>query len=278
VEPAAVGHHIMEGECPSLAVAIRDRVATVTLSRPQRHNALDLPMIRAIRGAIRSLAAQHSIRAVVLHGDGPSFCSGLDFPSFMVDGELQIDMLLAREPDTDCNLAQSIAVSWSELPVPVIAAVHGVAFGAGFQLALGADVRICSPDARLSLLEARWGLLPDMGVTLFLPRLVGIDVAKELTFSGRVIDGTEAVSLGLATRLSDDPLALAHRIAREWSTRSPDAVRRAKRLWDASWTMARAQSLLLEEHLQRELFGTPNQLEALRAGLANETPEFHDPL
>jgi enoyl-CoA hydratase/carnithine racemase len=267
----------MKVEPERVELAVDDHVATVTLSRPERHNALDLSMIRALREALARIQAHRSVRVVILHGKGPSFCSGLDFPSFMTDRGLVVEVLLHREPGQDGNLVQSITAGWSELAVPVIAAIHGATFGGGLQIALGADIRIAAPDTRLSLLEAKWGLLPDMGITRALPRLVGIDVAKELTYSGRILDAEEAHRLGLVTRLAADPLALARSIAAEWAARSPDALRRAKRLWEESWTMDRPQSLMLEEQLQRELFGTPNQLEALRAGLAKQTPNFEDP-
>jgi enoyl-CoA hydratase/carnithine racemase len=260
-----------------VSVAAVDHVATVTLNRPERHNALDLSMIHTLRDAMAHIQADRSVRVVILHGNGPSFCSGLDFPSFMTDRGLQVEALLHREPGHDENLVQSITAGWGRVQVPVIAAIHGATFGGGLQIALGADIRIAAPDTRLSLLEAKWGLLPDMGITRALPRLVGIDIAKELTYSGRILDGQEAQRLGLVTRLADEPLALARSIAAEWAVRSPDALRRAKRLWEESWTMDRAQALMLEEQLQRELFGTPNQLEALRAGLAKETPSFEDP-
>lgn len=261
-----------------VSVTIDEHVATVTLARPERHNALDLAMFHALHGAITQIAEERSVRAVVLHGEGPSFCSGVDFPSFVDNGTFAVDELLSRQDGAEANLAQSVAVGWSTLPAPVIAAIHGAAFGGGFQIALSADMRVCAPDARMSLMEAKWGLLPDMGVTRALPRLVGMDVAKELTYSGRVLDGHEAHALGLVTRLAERPLQTAHEIAAEWAARSPDALQRAKRLWENSWTMTRQEALLLEERMQRELFGTPNQLEALRAGLAKEAPMFGDPL
>jgi enoyl-CoA hydratase/carnithine racemase len=258
-------------------VSFADHIATVKLCRPERHNALDLAMIRALRSAMDQVERNRSARVVLLHGEGPSFCSGLDFPSFMTEGGFEVEALLARPDGAEANLVQSITAGWTEISVPVIAAIHGAVFGGGLQIALGADLRISASDARLSLLEAKWGLLPDMGVTRALPRLVGIDVAKELTYSGRVFDGNEAHRLGLVTRVCEDPLRLARSVAAEWATRSPDALRRAKRLWEQSWTMSRRDSLHLEEQLQRELFETPNHLEALRAGLARETPIFVDP-
>jgi enoyl-CoA hydratase/carnithine racemase len=161
--------------------------------------------------------------------------------------------------------------------MPVVAAIHGTCFGGGLQIALGADIRICAPDARLSVMEIRWGLVPDMAITRTLPRLVGVDVAKELTYTGRVVSGEEADRLGLVTRVDADPLTAARALAEDIAGRSPDAVRRAKRLLDGSWTAAAEESLALEARLQSELIGSPNQLEAVRAGMAREPANFADP-
>jgi enoyl-CoA hydratase/carnithine racemase len=161
--------------------------------------------------------------------------------------------------------------------VPVVAAIHGNCLGGGLQIALGADVRIATPDARLSVMEGRWGLIPDMSITRTLPRLLGIDVAKELTFTARVLSGEEAARLGLVTRLADDPFAAALELAREVAARSPDAVRRAKRLFDEGWDGSPDQTLALEARLQGELIGTPNQLAAMTAAMTGQTPEFTDP-
>jgi len=161
--------------------------------------------------------------------------------------------------------------------MPVIAAIHGTCFGGGLQIALGADIRICAPDARLSVMEVKWGLIPDMSITRTLPRLVGIDVAKELTYTGRVLDGREAQALGVVTRLDDDPLSAARELAAQIAERSPDAIRRAKLLYEEAWTGARQETLTLEARLQSELVGSPNQIEAVRAGFAKEPAAFVDP-
>jgi enoyl-CoA hydratase/carnithine racemase len=215
-------------------IGLEDHIATVTLSRPEKHNALDPAMLEAIVAAAEEVAATPGIRVVVLHGDGPSFCSGLDLGSLMA-GESGLDGVLRELRGEVPNRFQRVAYDWVTLPVPVIAAVHGNCLGGGLQLALGADIRIASPDARLSVMEIKWGLVPDMSLTQTLPRLVGLDVAKELTFSARVFSGEEALRLGVVTRLSPDPLASARELAREIAARSPDAVQGAKRLLDASW-------------------------------------------
>src|SRR5437764_7462301 len=213
-----------------VTIAVEDHVAVVTLNRPDKHNALDGPMFEGIVEAAGELAQMRNVRAVVLHGAGPSFCSGLDVSAFA-----SIDDILAREEGRRSNLAQRACTDWIDVPAPVIAAIHGTCFGGGLQIALGADIRVAAPDARLSVMESKWGLVPDMGITSTLPRLVRIDVAKELTYTGRVVSGSEAAALGLVTRVAEDPLAAAVELAREIAGRSPDAVRAAKRLYDTSW-------------------------------------------
>ena len=259
-----------------VTIEIADHVAVVTLSRPDKHNALDGPMFEGILGATEQLAAAPEVRAVVLHGAGPSFCSGLDVASLMT-GPVSLDDVLAREDGRLANTVQRTSTDWVDLPVPVIAAVHGNCFGGGLQIALGADIRIAAPDARLSVMEVKWGLVPDMGITTTLPRLLRADVAKELTYTGRIVSGEEAVALGLVTRVAADPLAAARELAAEIAGRSPDAVRAAKRLYDASWHGPVGDGLVLETELQRSLIGSPNQIEAVRAGMAKEPASFADP-
>jgi enoyl-CoA hydratase/carnithine racemase len=227
-----------------VTIEVADHVAVVTLARPEKHNALDVAMFDAIIAAAARLAEEPGLRAVVLHGDGPSFCSGLDVVSIMsaaggTDGLL--DPLRGESP----NWFQRTAYDWIRVPVPVIAALHGNCLGGGLQIALGADIRIAAPDTRMSVMEVKWGLIPDMSITRTLPRLVAIDVAKELTYTGRVFDGTEAHRLGIVTRLSEDPLAAARQLAAEIAAKSPDAVRGAKRLYDESWTGAADETLSL---------------------------------
>jgi enoyl-CoA hydratase/carnithine racemase len=257
-------------------VTVEDHVATVTLSRPEKHNALDLAMFDGIVAAADEVRAARGVRAVVLHGDGPSFCSGLDLASIMSEpGALDGGNSALTGPVP--NRFQRVAYDWVTLPVPVIAAVHGACLGGGLQIALGADIRIATPDARLSVMEGKWGLIPDMSITRTLPRLVGIDVAKELTFTARVFDGDEALRLGVVTRLAEDPLTAARELASEIAGRSPDAVRGAKRLFEESWTGPAEETLRLEADLQRRLIGSPNQLAAVMAGMTKQPAEFVDP-
>ena len=253
-------------------------VATVTMVRADKHNALDQPMFEGLTNAAAQLAGDPSVRAVVLHGEGKSFCSGLDIASFM-SGQGGTGVLLDRDGDRVANFAQRVAYDWSLVPAPVIAAIHGNCFGGGLQIALGTDIRIASPEAKLSIMEVRWGLVPDMGITQTLPRLVRIDVAKELTFTGRIVSGSEALALGLVTRNSDDPLASALALAEEIAQKSPDAVRAAKRLYDETWASDDAAAALKREsELQTGLIGKPNQLAAVVAGMSGEPPAFVDPI
>jgi enoyl-CoA hydratase/carnithine racemase len=260
-------------------IDIADHVATVTMIRTDKHNALDEHMFRGLHEAADRLIGDGSIRAAVLRGAGKSFCSGLDIPSFYAEGAMPMDDVVARDPDRIANFAQRVATDWAEVPVPVIAALTGNVFGGGAQIALGADIRIAAPDIRMSIMEVKWGLIPDMGITQSLPRLLPIDVAKELTFTGRIVDGEEAHRLGLVTRVDADPHAAADALAREIASKSPDAVRRAKTLYDQAWVggLEPAAALVLETELQRELMMSPNQLEAIRAGMAKEPADFADP-
>jgi enoyl-CoA hydratase/carnithine racemase len=254
-----------------VAIEVADHIAVVTLNRPDKHNALDGAMFDAIVEAAGQVAAMPEVRVVVLHGAGPSFCSGLDVSAFA-----SIDNILERPEGQRANLAQRTCTGWIDLPAPVIAAIHGNCFGGGLQIALGADIRFAAPDARLSVMESKWGLVPDMGITSTLPRLVRIDIAKELTYTGRVVSGTEAAALGLVTRAADDPLAAAKELAAEIAGRSPDAMRAAKQLYDRSWHAPAEEGLLLETELQTGLIGSPNQIEAVRAGMAKEPANFAD--
>ena len=266
-----------------VTVAIQDGVADVRLNRPEKINALDPLMFEGLIGTGRELASNRSLRAVVLSGEGRGFCAGLDFKGFAAmanrgaTSEIVEFSPFDRVPESPANKAQRTAYIWQEIPVPVIAAVHGVAFGGGLQIALGADVRYVAPDAQLSVMEVKWGLIPDMTGTQSLRRLVRLDVAKELTFTGRIISGQEAVELGLATRVSDTPREDALALARQIASRSPDAIRAGKQLLNAAGLLSVEEGLRLEEKLQRGLIGAPNQLEAVRANVEKREPKFQDP-
>ncbi|MEE8580645.1 MAG: crotonase/enoyl-CoA hydratase family protein [Myxococcota bacterium] len=267
-------------------VSIQDGVADVRLDRPDKMNALDGAMFEALTKTGLELAANPALRVVVLSGEGRAFCAGLDFNSFAgmakagaQEGEKAPagPNLLDPSAQSPATRAQRAAWVWTELPVPVIAAIHGVAFGGGLQIALATDIRIVAPDARLSVLEVKWGLIPDMTGTQTLRRLVRLDVAKELTYSGRIVSGIEAVNLGLATHVSDTPRDAAFDLARDIASKSPNAVRAAKRLLDQSGLVSLDEGLRLEAKLQASLIGSPNQNEAVRANLEKRTPRFRDP-
>ncbi len=268
IDPALVAERVQ--------IEVADHVATVRLARPDKHNALDAPMFQAILEAAERLRTEPGVRAVVLCGVGPSFCSGIDIMSLAGAGD-GLGAFTGQLDGPAPNVFQRVAYDWVRLPVPVIAALHGNCFGGGLQIALGADIRLCAPNTRLSVMEVKWGLVPDMSLTRTLPRLVGLDVAKELTYTGRVFGAEEAASLGIVTRLADDPLTAARALAAEIAERSPDAVRAAKRLLDESWTGPAGETLRLEADLQRSLIGSPNQLAAVQAGFTKQPADFVDP-
>ncbi len=256
-------------------IEVVDHVAVVALTRADKHNALDLPMFEAIIGACARLSSEPGLRAVVLHGEGSSFCSGLDVASIAA-AQQGLDGIVEELRGQVPNWFQRAAYDWVRVPVPVIAAVHGNCFGGGLQIALAADIRIATPDARMSVMEIKWGLIPDMSITRTLPRLVGIDVAKELTYTGRLFNGAEGHELGVVTHVDADPVGAAISLAGEIAARSPDAVRGAKRLFDEAWTGSPEQTLALEASIQRGLIGSPNQLAAVAAGMTKQPPEFAD--
>lgn len=264
-----------------VTVSITDGIADIRFNRPDKHNSLTLEMFDAIITAGETLADNPAVRVAVLSGNGPSFCAGLDFSIMaeMLKGPLNaravMDKLLARDGRAD-NRAQRAAVIWKTMPVPVIAALHGVAFGGGCQIALAADIRIAAPDTRMSVMEINYGLVPDMGLTQTLPELVRLDVAKELTWSGRVVAAAEALQLGLVTRIADQPLAVAFDLARGIAARSPHAVQASKRLLNEAWRADARSGLGLEEELQLALLGSPNQIEAVKAALQKRAAKFAD--
>ena len=258
-------------------IDVADHVADVRMVRADKHNGIDAPMFNSLNEAIDAVGADPGVRVVVLSGEGPSFCAGLDLQSFMTsDGDGGFDAF-ASVGGSAANFAQRVAYGWRELPVPVVAAITGACFGGGLQIALGADVRFAAPDARLSVMEARYGLVPDMSLSQTIGRLVRDDVARELTYTARIVEAPEALELGLVTRIEDDPVAAARSLAEEIAGRSPDAVRGAKRLANETPKLSAADGLALEAALQRELLGSPNQIAAVTASLTKQPAEFADP-
>lgn len=262
-----------------VTVSVEAGIADVRLNRPEKINALDQAMFEGLVNAGRELAGNPAVRAVVLSGNGRGFCAGLDFASFMgmAGGDRPQRRLDAREEGSPGNFAQTAGYVWTSLPVPVIAAVHGVAFGGGLQVAAGADIRFVAPDAKLSVMEIKWGLIPDMAGTQTLRHLLRLDVLKELTFTGRIVSGREAVELGLATHVSETPLESALALAREIAGKSPDAIRAGKKLLNEAWQGSVEEGLRLEASLQVSLIGRPNQIEAVQANMEKRPPAFRDP-
>ena len=265
-----------------VTIDIKDGVADVRLNRTEKYNALSPDMFKAIIDAGETLAEAKDVRAVVLSGNGRGFCAGLDMGSFsaMGDGTRKkgsTENTLLEKDDRVENFAQRPALVWKRLPVPVIAALHGVVFGGGAQVALGADIRIAAPDMKMSIMEIKWGLIPDMSLTQTLRDLMPMDLAKELTFTGRILNGEQALEAGLVTHVSDDPYAHAMELAAEIASKSPDAVRSAKELFEAAWHADERTGLELEASLQEALIGTPNQVEAINANFEKRAPAFSNP-
>ena len=245
-------------------------------------NALDQAMFEALVAATERLSKDRGVRAVVLSGEGRAFCAGLDMGRFAAMKEKGGNGIpggenrdLTKRTHGQANFPQQAVWGWHQLPVPVIAAVHGVAFGGGFQLSLGADMRFLSPDARMSIMEIKWGLVPDMAGTPVLASLVRDDILRDLTYTGRIFSAQEAMAYGLATRICDDPRAAALEAAREIAGKSPDAIRAAKRLLN-NLAVDPGPALLAESVEQQKLIGSANQTEAVRANLEKRAANYAD--
>lgn len=254
-------------------IEYEDHIARVTLTRGDKMNAVDPDMVEAIIAAGREVAASDA-RAVVLSGEGRAFCAGLDVMRFAAMAQSDPHELIEPRSHGDTNRWQEVALVWRRVPVPVIAALHGVCFGAGLQLALGADIRIAAPDTKLAVMEMKWGLVPDMGGMVLLPRLVRSDVARLLTYTARPVDAAQAERWGLVTELADNPLAAALELAAEIAGRSPSALRAAKRLFEVAESEGREAVLLAESREQAGLVGKPDQLEVIAAQMAGRPPRF----
>jgi len=263
-----------------IRVEMHGGVADVRLVRVDKMNALDDAMFNALVETGERLKTQKGLRAVVLSGEGRAFCAGLDMGNFgkMASGERRGGTGLVEMPRTEggSNRAQHAVMVWRELPVPVIAAVHGVAFGGGFQLALGPDIRIVAPDARMAVLEIKWGLVPDMAGLVLLRGLVRDDVARELTYTGRIFTGEEALAMGIATRVSNDPHGDAMKLAAEIAAKNPDAVRAGKRLFNLATDADQKTILKHETSEQVALIGSPNQVEAVLSNMQKRVANYVD--
>lgn len=254
-------------------VASKDAIAYVTLERADKRNGLDFAMMEALVDAAKLLRRERSLRAVILQGDGKAFCAGLDFGSVTKD-PLRMLRAFAKYGVKRTNLFQAMCQAWRELPIPVIAVVHGQCFGGGLQLALAADFRFATPDSDWSVMEAKWGLIPDMTGMITLRELLPIDWVRELTYTGRIIKGQEAHRLGLVSHLANAPLADARKLADEIAERSPDAVAAAKSLIRKSWQADESDVLEMESSLQFKLLRSKNQRRLMRANFAKKRAEF----
>ena len=265
-----------------ITVTMRGGVADVKLVRTDKMNALDDAMFSALIETGERLKADKSVRAVVLSGEGRAFCAGLDMGNFakMASGERKggnaDGLVTANRTPGGANRAQQAVYVWREIPAPVIAAVHGVAFGGGFQLTLGADIRYVTADAKLAILEIKWGLVPDMAGMVLLRGLVRDDIARELTYTGRIFTGEEALSLGIATRVCADPYADAMKLAEEIAGKNPHAVRAGKRLFAVMQDGDAKQILIEESREQVALIGSPNQIEAVMSNMQKRAANYAD--
>jgi enoyl-CoA hydratase/carnithine racemase len=258
-------------------LTVTNGVAEVLLNRPDKLNALDPAMFEAIADAGMRVKTDTSVRAVVMSGAGSAFCAGMDVERIVAAAAGQSILPfadLSRRTHGVANFVQHIVWIWREIPVPVIAAVHGVAFGGGFQLALGADLRYVQPGTRFGVIETKWGLVPDMAGTQLMRHLAREDIVRELTYTARIFSAEEALAYGFATRLADNHLAAALATVREIAGRSPDAIRAAKRLLNLAVASEAGVGLEAETNEQRGLLGTPNYIEAVRANLEKRSPHF----
>lgn len=261
-----------------ITTSIEHHVATVKLSRAGKRNAVDMAMFEAIIDTAAALSTDKSVRAVVLYGDGGHFCAGIDVSVFQGAGiGRKLGDLLKPRPGSTANFFQSAAMVWRELPVPVLAALHGTVYGAGLQIALGADMRYAAPDVQMSILEIKWGLIPDMAITSTVRGVVAEDKARELAYTGRILGATDAQHAGLVTEVVADPLQRAQEVAADIAAKSPDAIRAIKKLFNEMRNDDPAAGLRREAALQLAVMGGNNQAEAAAANLESRPPKFADP-
>jgi enoyl-CoA hydratase/carnithine racemase len=250
------------------------QIAHVSLSRADKINAVDMAMIDEVLEVGATLAADAGLRAVVLSGEGRGFCAGLDVASFAALAAQDPEALIMPRSHANANRFQQFSLLWQGLPVPVIAAVQGVCFGAGLQLALGADIRIAAPDARFAVMEMKWGLVPDMGGMVLLPRLTRADVMARLIYTAEPISAAQAEAWGLVTEVAEDPLARAFALAETIAAKSPSAIRAAKALITSAFEKTVADVLLAESRAQTDLIGKPDQMAVIAANLSGRAPSF----
>lgn len=257
----------------TISCEVEGGIAQVRLDRPDKLNALTLDTLQGLVTTARSLARDRTLRGVVLGGAGDSFCAGLDFATVLANPP-RVARAFVPNPLRGTNLFQEACWAWRRLPVPVVAAVHGHCYGGGLQIALAADLRMTTADAQWSVLEAKWGLIPDMSGIQALSQLVTIDVAKRLTMTGAVVSGTRAVELGLASEVHDEPFVAATRFLEEVATRSPDAVAATKRLFQRTWSSGDRRTFARERFEQARLLATHNTTIAREAAMKRVAPVF----
>jgi enoyl-CoA hydratase/carnithine racemase len=255
-----------------VTTTITNQIADVRLTRGDKMNAIDPAMFAGIGAAIDALADRNDVRCVVLSGEGKAFCAGLDMASMAAGGS----GTSAERNDQGSILPQHVTWGWRQLPMPVIAAVHGVAFGGGFQIMSGADIRIAAPGTRFAIRETYWGLVPDMGGFVIWRGLVRDDVLRELVYTAREFDADEALHHGFITRIADDPHGAAMELARDIAAKSPHAIRGAKRLCNMAHDADPLEMLLAETKEQMAVIGKPNMMEAVAANMGKRAAVFAD--
>ncbi len=256
-----------------VSVTYENHIAHVTLTRADKMNAVDEEMIQAIIAAGREVA-ETDARAVVLSGEGNAFCAGLDVMSFGAMAGKDTEEMMMPRTHGDTNRWQEVSLVWRRVPVPVIAALHGTCFGAGFQLSLGADIRFAAPGTKMSVMEMKWGLVPDMGGMVLLPQLARSDVIRLLTYTARTFTAEEAAEWGLVTTLAEEPLAAAQALAEEIAGKSPSAIREAKQLIEVAEAEGREAVLLAESQAQANLIGGADQMEIIAGQMQKRAPVF----
>lgn len=255
-----------------VTVEFREHLAVVSLNRADKYNGLDLDMMYALIDAARLIRRRREVRAVILRGDGKAFCAGLDFATVMRK-PLAIVRAFLPWLRKD-NIFQRMCLTWRDLPVPVIAVTHGYCFGGGMQLALACDFRFSTPDCQFSIMEIKWGLIPDMSASVTLRELLPADVAMELTMTGRTIEASEALDINLISRIDEQPMLAAEQLAAAIAERSPDAIRAAKTLFRSTRHGSERRALARERRLQLGVLLGSNQREAMKANFEKRPPVF----
>ncbi|HEX2591720.1 MAG TPA: crotonase/enoyl-CoA hydratase family protein [Rhizomicrobium sp.] len=267
-----------------IKVTVEGGVADVRMVRTDKMNALDNPMFEALANTGEALKKRNDVRCVVLSGEGRAFCAGLDMGNFSQmanagqkgEQRKREEEIIGKREYGNANRAQQVAMVWKQIPVPVIAAVHGVAFGGGFQVMLGADMRYVTPDVKLAILEIKWGLIPDMAGLVLTRKICRADILRELTFTGRIFNGHEAKEYGFATKVVADPHAEAMATARDIASKNPHAIRAGKRLLNLAEDASEGEILMAETDEQVALISSPNQVEAVMASLQKRDAKFAD--